>query len=236
MYTLGHDESVGRAEVEMKGKLLIVFKSVHGYVKRYVDILGNALGCDAVPVDKLRAEMFVGYDKILFIGPVRGANIFGFKKMNDYLDIIYDKLAVCGVGMLPFRKEIADRLKDGSVSVAYEKFVPVFYVQSGFDINELSRTEKVSISMLVRQIKMSSTVSDLDTVILDAVNTPFDNVKQENIQPLIDYLDGKTVDESLYSPPEITDPEERKKFFEDLEKAAAAPENKKRALKKKLKK
>ena len=220
----------------MKGKLLIVFKSVHGYVKRYVDILGNALGCDAVPIDKLRAEMFGGYDKILFIGPVRGTTILGFKKMNDYLDIIYDKLSVCGVGMLPFRKEVADGLKDGSISVAYEKFVPVFYAQSGFDMSELSRTEKLSISMLVRQIKMSSVISDLDTAILNAVNTPFDNVKQENIQPLIDYLDGKTVDETLYSPPEITDPEEKKKFFEELEKAAAAPENKKRALKKKLKK
>lgn len=220
----------------MKGKLLIVFKSVHGYVKRYVDILGNALGCDAVPLDKLRPEMFGGYDKILYIGPVRGTMILGFKKMNDYLDLIYDKLTVCGVGMLPFRKEIADRLKDGSVSVAYEKFVPVFYAQSGFDINELSRTEKISMSMTVRQIKMSSVISDLDTVMLEAVATPFDNVKQQNIQPLIDYLDGKTVDEALYSPPEITDAEEQKKFFEDLEKAAAAPENKKRALKKKLKK
>ena len=37
----------------MKGKLLIVFNSAHGYVKRYVDILGNALGCDAVPADKI---------------------------------------------------------------------------------------------------------------------------------------------------------------------------------------
>lgn len=220
----------------MKGKLLIVFKSVHGYVKRYVDILGNALGCDAVPLDKLRADMFGGYDKILYIGPVRGSSILGFKKMNDYLDVVYDKITVCGVGMLPFRKELADKLKDGSVSVAYEKFVPVFYAQSGFDLNELSRTEKMSVSMMVRQIKMSSVISDLETFMLEAVNTPFDNVKQHNIQPLIDYLDGKTVDEALYSPAEITDAEERKKFFDEQEKAAAAPENKKRALKKKLKK
>lgn len=220
----------------MKGKLLIVFKSVHGYVKRYVDILGNALGCDAVPLDKLRAEMFGGYDKILYIGPVRGSVILGFKKMNDYLDVIYDKLTVCGVGMLPFRKEIPNGLKDGTVSVAYEKFIPVFYAQSGFDIDELSRTEKVSISMMMRQIKMSSVISDLETFILEAVKTPFDNVKQQNIQPLIDYLDGKTVNEELYAPAEITDPEEQKKFFDEQEKAAAAPENKKRALKKKLKK
>ena len=55
------------------------------------------------------------------------------------------------------------------------------------------------------------------------------------MQPLIDYIEGRTVDEKLYSPPEITDAEEEKQFFEEMEKAASAPENKKRALKKKLK-
>ncbi len=54
----------------MKGKLLVVFSSKHGYVKRYVDIIGNALGCDAVPLDKLPAELLGGYDKILFISSV----------------------------------------------------------------------------------------------------------------------------------------------------------------------
>lgn len=220
----------------MKGKLLIVFKSSHGYVKRYVDILGNALGCDAVPLDKLKMDMFNGYDKILYIAAVHGYTVSGFKKLNDYLDVIYKRLTVCGVGLLPFRKEIADRLKDGTVSVAYEKFVPVFYAQGGFDVDELSRTEKMSIAMVVRQIKSASVISELDTFFLNAVNKPMDEVKQANIQPLIDYLDGKTVDEELYSPPEITDPEEEKQFFDEMEKVASAPENKKRALKKKLKK
>lgn len=34
----------------MKGKLLIVFNSAHGYVKRYVDILGNALGLSLIHI------------------------------------------------------------------------------------------------------------------------------------------------------------------------------------------
>ncbi|MDE6294168.1 MAG: flavodoxin domain-containing protein [Clostridiales bacterium] len=220
----------------MKGKLLIIFKSNHGYTKRYVDILGNALGCDAVPADKFRGDMLSGYDKILFIGSVRGSRINGFNKIADYLDIIYKKLTVCGVGMLPSVPERADRIKDASISVVYEKFIPVFYAQGGFDMAELSRTERMSINMMVRQIKSSNLISEDETYVLNAVVTPTDEVKQANIQHLIDYLDGKTVDEALYSPPEITDEEEEKAFFEEMEKAAEAPENKKRALKKKLKK
>lgn len=220
----------------MKGSLLIVFKSSHGYVKRYVDILGNALGCDAVPADKLRGDMLGVYDKILYIGAVHGSQLSGYKKFANYVDVIYKKLIVCGVGMLPFRKERCDRIKNGTISVAYEKFIPVFYAQGGFDLEELSRTEKMSIAMLIRQIKTANIISEDDTFILNATNTPVDEVKKANIQPLIDYLDGKTVDESLYSPPEITDEEEEKQFFDEMEKAAAAPENKKRALKKKLKK
>ena len=219
----------------MKGKLLIIFKSSHGYVKRYVDILGNALGCDAVPLDKLRADMLGGYDKFLFISSVRSNAISGFKKIADYLDSIYDRLAVCGVGMLPFNNELPDRLKDATISVAYEKFIPVFYAQGGFDVDELSRTEKMAYAMLLRQLKAASVLSADDSFIINAANTPVDEVKKENILPLINYLDGNSVDENLYSPAEVTDPEEQKKFFEELEQAAKAPDNKKRALKKKLK-
>ena len=92
----------------MKGKLLIIFRSAHGYSKRYVDILGNALGCDAVPSDKFRGEMIPGYDKILYIGGVRGNVINGFKHIAGYVEAMFKKLIVCGVGMRPFSKE-ADR-------------------------------------------------------------------------------------------------------------------------------
>lgn len=220
----------------MKGKLLIVFYSKHGYVKRYVDILGNALGCDAVPADKLQADMLGGYDKILYIGSLRGSEINGMKKFSTYLEAVYGKTLVCAVGMLPFKEGLPARIKDASVSVAYEKFIPLFYAQGGFDVNELSRTDKLMISMRVRQIKSMQTLSDEETYFLKATETPIDEVKKSNIQPLIDYLDGKTVDEKLYSPPEITDPEEEKRFFDELNSAAVAPENKKRAIKKKLKK
>lgn len=220
----------------MKGKLLIIFKSNHGYVKRYVDILGNAIGCDAVPADKFRANMSAAYDKILFIGSVRNGALNGFKKIADCLDVLYKKLTVCGVGMLPYRKEIADRIKELSISVAYEKFIPVFYAQGGFDMSELGRTEKLAINMTVRQIKNSDLISEDETLVLGAVAQPLDEVKIDNVRPLIDYLEGKPVDEALYSPPEITDEAEEKQFFEEMEKAAQAPENTKRALKRKLKK
>ena len=220
----------------MKTNLLVIFQSKHGYVKRYVDIIGNALGCDAVPLDKLRPEMLGGYDKILYIASLRNDQISGMKKLAEYFDIIYKKLVVCGVGLTPYRNYMPARIKDSSISITYEKFIPVFYAQGGFDLEELSRTEKMSAAIRVRQIKMSSVINDDDTFFMNAVAAPIDEVKQENIQLLIDYLDGKEVDERLYSPPEITDPEEEKKFFAELEEASKAPEDKKRALKKKLKK
>ncbi len=185
----------------MKGSLLIIFRSKHGYVKRYVDILGNALGCDAVPLEKLKRDM-LGYDRILYIGSVNGGSIAGFKKLAGYLDGIYKKLVVCGVGMLPFRKETPSRLKDTTISVEYERFIPVFYAQGGFDMNELSRTEKLAMSMMLRQLQSARVLGDDDTYILNASKTPVDEVKTANIKPLIDFLDGKNVDKALYSPPE----------------------------------
>lgn len=218
----------------MKGKLLIVFNTYHGYVKRYVDILGNALGCDAVPADKVRFDMFVGYDKILYIGSLRDNTITGLKKFSEYFDGIYRRLIICGVGMSPYRADKPRNIKDSSVSVSYEKFIPVFYVQGGFDLEELSRTEKFSIAWKLRQVKTASILTDDDTFLMNAVNSPVDEVKIENIQPLIDYLEGRPVDESLYSPAEITDPAEQDAFFAEMEQAAKEPGERKRDIKKKL--
>lgn len=220
----------------MKGRLLIIFNSEHGYVKRYVDIIGNALGCDAVPAAKFRTKMITGYDKLLFIGSMRGNLLTGYKHIANDLDVMYKRLAVCGVGMLPYRKKLAERVRNGNISVAYEKFIPTFYAQGGFDMSELTRTERMSMGLTLRQIQAATSVSDDDTFIIEATQQPVDEVKKSNIQPLIDYLDDKTVDPELYSPPEITDEEEEKKFFEEQGEAEKAPTDKKKALKKKLKK
>lgn len=219
----------------MKGNLLIVFNSSHGYTMRYVEIIGNAVGCDAVPVDKLRPYMFPGYDRILYMGGVRGRTVDGFSKLNDYLGAIYKKLIVCGVGMFPFRPELPDKIKDATISVTYEKFIPVFYAQGGFDFSELGRREKMAVALTVRQLKLAQERSEDDEFYLNAVATPFDEVKKANVTPLIDYLEGRNVDDTLYSPPEITDEEEEKQFFKEIEDAAKTPESKKRELKKKLK-
>lgn len=220
----------------MNGRLLVIFASQHGYVRRYVDILGNALGCDAVPADKLRADMLGAYDRFVFIGSMRGATLNGFKRVVPFMDRLYGKLAVCGVGMLPFDRQTLSDILDGNVSVVYEKFIPVFYAQGGFDMDELTRLEKMSIAMTVRNIRAQSVISDKGTFVLNAAQQPVDNVKRENIQPLIDYLEGKAVDEQKYLPAEIDDPEEMKRYMAELEKSAdAAPVDKKRELKKKLK-
>lgn len=203
----------------MKDRLLIVFKSKHGYVKRYVDIIGNAVGCDAVPVEKLKGEMLGYYDKILYIGSVHGNAVIDIKKIAPFYDVIYGKLIVCGVGVTPFRDYLPASIKEGSVSATYEKFVPVFYAQGGFDMKELSVTEKWAVKLRVKMAQTSSVPNDDDMYLVEATKTPVDEVKKENIQPLIDYLEGRPVDAKLYSPPEITDPDEIKKFFDEVAEA-----------------
>ena len=184
----------------MKGKLLIVFYSKYGYVKRYVDIIGNALGCDAVPLDKLKKDMF-GYDKYLFISSVRGGVISEFKKFAKYLPAVADKLVVCAVGMLPRGENTEKQLKENTIPVEYEDKLPVFYAQGGFDMNELSGGDKMRISMIEKQLKGQSEPGEVGEFVLAAIKTPVDEVKTANIKQLIDFLDGKFVDRALYCPP-----------------------------------
>lgn len=186
--------------VFMKGTLLVIFSSKHGYVKRYVDIIGNALGCDAVPLKKLNKTM-LGYDRFLYISSVRNGAISEFKKIVKYLDAIGDRLVVCGVGMLPRNENTEASLKSSTIPVDYEAKLPVFYAQGGFDVAELSGTEKMQISMIERQVKAASMIDADGTFLLNAIATPVDEVKTAHVKHLIDYLDGKNIDAKLYSPP-----------------------------------
>lgn len=183
----------------MKGTLLIIFNSKYGYVKRYVDIIGNALGCDAVPLKKLKQNMLC-YDKYLFISSVRGGCISEFKKISKYLDSICDKLTVCGVGMMPRGEKTAALLKESSIPITYENKIPVFYAQGGFDMNELTGGDKMRITMLEKQIRGSSFIDEDGTFVLNAIQTPIDEVKTANVKHLIDFFEGKHVDPKLYSP------------------------------------
>lgn len=188
----------------MKGTLLVIFNSVHGYVKRYVDIVGNALGCDAVPLKKLKKNMLC-YDKYLFISSVRGGIISGFKKLAKYLPGIADRLVVCGVGMLPRNADTEKQLKEKTVPVEYEDKLPVFYAQGGFDASELSGGDKMRIAMIEKQLKGQSDRGETGDYVLAAIGTPVDEVKTANIKHLIDYLDGKAVDTALYFCPTAVD-------------------------------
>lgn len=206
----------------MKGRLLIIFNSVHGHVRRYVDIIGNAVGCDAVPVKKFNRNMLTLYDKFVYIGAMRGGTVSGFKKIADYLDVLYDKLALCGVGMMPFDKRMPSRLREETISVTYEKFIPVFYAQGGFDASELKWTEKFMLSFALRSINAkvkekgdTSTLDPEELVIKNSFDSPVDAVSKDNIQPLIDYLEGKPVSEDLYSPAEVTNPVLQKQMLTD---------------------
>lgn len=214
---------------------LIVYNSITGYTKRYVDIIGEALGCDAVPLKKAKPRLMYGYDRVIYMGGVRDNTIVGYNKINKVVEYLYLKIVVVGVGMLPPNKDRAKRVKAATVPTTYEDFIPVFYLQGGFDYNKLSKSAQMVYRLALQQRQAIRGLGAEDEFLLSAMEAPIDFVSEANAAELIRFLNGEEVQESATYCSATKTAEDVETHFEEIKQAAVPKSKKERDLKKRLK-
>lgn len=222
-------------------KTLIVYASESGFVKRYVGIIGSALKCDAVDIDKLKLAMIADYERIVMITSIRGGDLYKFKQFGKFINYCFTKLVVIAVGMRIYSEGLCDALKADNLPMIAEPFVPVFYLRGGFDLNKLGRMSKLRCGLFSRQIATvpEEERSKYQSEFAAAIQTPVDYVSKENAEHVIAFLNGEEVDATLYSPAELT-PDKAEEHFREISSIERVTEDdderKKKELKNKLKK
>lgn len=221
-------------------KTLIVYASESGFVKRYVGIIGSALKCDAVDVDKLKLNMLSDYDRVVAMTSVRNGDFNKAKQFKKFFEFCVTKLVVVVVGLREYREGLCDTLKTENLPLMAEPFVPLFYLRGGFDLNKLGRVSKMKCSLASRQIAMTPPEerSRYQIEFNAALESPVNYVTKEQAEVVIDYLNGEEVDTSLYSPAELT-PDKAADYFREVtssENGEVDKEERKKELKSRLKK
>ena len=161
--------------------MIIVFESKTGFTKRYADLLAAKTGMKVFRVKELSAAQ--RDEEIIFLGWMKIGKFQGLEKLRAY-----HVKAVCGSGS----GRTAEPDTETVIARNHIEGIPFFYLRGGcLPLKELKGMDKIMLSMFVKMLKSRK---DKDAGLEEAirnVENGFDGVKEENLDPVISWLNAR---------------------------------------------
>ena len=161
--------------------MIIVYESKTGFTKRYAEMLAAKTGMKVYRVNEL--SKIDKKEEIVFLGWVKVGRVQGLKKVRKF-----NVKAVCGSGTGRAGEPNAETIITGN---KLEK-IPFFYAQGGcLPLKNLKGADRIMMSMFAKMLKKRK---DKDEKLNEAINhieNGFDGVKEENLVPLIEWLNSR---------------------------------------------
>lgn len=162
----------------------IIYESNSGFTKKYADFLSFKTGYPAYTIAEAKLHLKRG-DEIIFFGWMLAGSVKGFKKASKK----YKIHALCAVGMaVPadhFVKEIKERYHIIDLQV--------FYLQGGFDMKKLHGIYRFMMKTMARFVGKSMAAkenkTDEEIAMLDMMKNGGDYVKEENLDPILSWME-----------------------------------------------
>ena len=158
--------------------MVIVYESKTGFTRKYAELLAAKTGMRLYSTSELpkvgRAE------EVLFLGWMKVGKVQGLKKTGKY-----NVVAVCGSG--------TGRTAEPDVETVLTRnkleTTPFFYLRGGcLPLKDLRGMDKLALSMFVNILKSRKDTDDKTFESIEIIEKGFDGVKEENLNPLIDWL------------------------------------------------
>ena len=164
----------------------IVYRSNTGHTKKYAEMLAQKSGLPAYELKEAKKVLAKGVD-IIYLGWIRAGTLIGYTLAVK----IWHVKAVCAVGMrVPSSNQMPDIIKKNHIESAQ-----AFYLQGGFDRNKHHGIYKFIVIMMTRkgipalEKKVGKTENDIAA--LDILKNGGDRVREENLDPILAWLNSK---------------------------------------------
>jgi len=161
--------------------MIIVYESKTGFTKRYAEMLAAKTQLKLLHVKEMKQ---VSRDEeIIFLGWLKVGKIQGLNKVRKY-----NLKAVCGSGTARAEevdiKELAARNKI--------KDIPFFYLRGGcLPLKQLKGMDKFMLSMFLKMLKSRKDQDERTKEAIFGIENGFDGVKEENLEPVLEWLKAK---------------------------------------------
>ncbi len=161
--------------------MVIIYESKTGFTKRYAQMLSTKTGLKVFRVKEL--SKVKQSEEIIFLGWMKVGKIQGLDKLGKY-----SVKAVCGSGTGRTAEP------DTETVIARNKLegIPFFYLRGGcFPLRELKGLDKIMLSMFVKMMKSRKDKDEKQEEAISIIENGFDGVKEENLLPVLKWLNAR---------------------------------------------
>lgn len=169
-------------------KAVVVYKSKTGYVKRYAEWIGEALGCEILENKGLRAADLQKYDMIILGGGLYAGSINGIDFLKRNFNSLKEKhIILWTTGLNPGREEDTAPIWKRALTEEQQAKCKTFYLRGGIDFGKLKGMDKWMMKMLCSMLRKKKNPTEEDLGMLSVCEKPQDFMDRKNIIPMIDY-------------------------------------------------
>lgn len=177
----------------MNRKVLIVYKSVTGFTRKYAELIAQELDGALLDLKKVSAETMSNYDIIIFGGRTYAGKVDGLKKAKEFFrQSKATKFIVYATGVIPNNmKDTIDEMWNNNLSSAEQLEIPHYYMQGGLRYEEMPLFDKWMIKSFGAMIKRKKDKNEYEIQIEKAISSSYDLSSKEFIMPLIAALESE---------------------------------------------
>ena len=159
----------------------IVYTSKNGHTKEYAEILSKKINVPVYSLNEAKLKLNKN-SKIIYMGWIRANKVIGYKeawkKFSVYL--------VIGCGL----SDTGDKIGDVRNRTNINSSVHLFTVQGGIQLSSLKGADKILIKMLINGLSNSKNRTSQDDRTLFLLTNEINNVKEDNLKDIMDYIDA----------------------------------------------
>ncbi len=158
--------------------MIIVYESKTGFTKKYAEILALKTGMKLFPLSEIQwAER---NEKTIFLGWLKAGKIQGLNRARKL-----DLRAICATGT----GSVEENSEESIITGNKVGNIPLFYIRSGcLPLRSLKGTDKLMMSMFLKFLKKRKDEKYSEAI--DHIINGFDGVKEENLDPLVRWMNS----------------------------------------------
>jgi menaquinone-dependent protoporphyrinogen IX oxidase len=163
--------------------ILIIYKSKTGFTQKYVDWIVEEVPCNAVTLEKVKANEINNHDIIIYGAGMHAGHIDGLNKFRKLVGPYHKKVIVFATGAAPYTEEIVSKAKEINL-INNDADVEFYYFQSGINYERMGTVDKTIMKIYSKILELKSGKTELEEGTRAAILTSYDHSDKEFIRPL----------------------------------------------------
>ena len=180
----------------MNSNILVCYKSVTGFTKKYAEMIAEELDCTLMNFKEVTVEKLSQYDTVVFGGRCYAGAIDGLKKVKELIAKSNVKnFVVFAVGATPnIAEETIQEAWRRNLKSDELRSIPHFYMQGGLRYEKMPLHEKLMMkafaAVMKSKIKGKKNETEEDQEFIRMISSSYDISEKEYIEPLVSFLKG----------------------------------------------